>query len=89
MSAVESAIKKLIEQAVIELNEVQPNTVPEFITIVQAAEICGCDRAIIGSLVNDAQNNNFPAVWLSKRTIRINKRLFIRWLDAGGLIKQK
>jgi hypothetical protein len=80
----ETAIRTLVEEIVAEkIGAV--SSVPELITMKDAAEICGCDLSVINALVHDRAENGFPAIVLGRRTIRIDKARLQRWFMNGGL----
>jgi len=80
--SIDVLVRDIVEQALAE--RVQPQIV-EFISIDEAAKTCQCDRSVIDSLVQDAQNNGFPAIRLSRRITKIDKQRFFNWLRSGGL----
>lgn len=80
----ETTFRNLVEEIVAEkLGAV--SSVPELITIDEAAAICGCDKSVIAALVHDRAANGFPAIVLGRRTIRIDKRRLNIWFQDGGL----
>jgi hypothetical protein len=56
------------------------------ISVDEAAKICGdCDKSVIHNLVRERETNDFPAVVLGPRTIKIDKRRLDQWFARGGL----
>jgi len=88
-SVIEQTLKSFINEAVRDAIGNAPAQAPEYISIKEAAEIAGCDDSVLQSLVKDRAATGFPATVLGPKTIRVNKILLIRWLDAGGLAAGK
>lgn len=87
----DDTLQELIDERISEaLKEVNPQAL-ELITIDAAAEICGgdkpLDRSVMVGLIDATETTGFPAIRLGPRTIRIDKKRLIQWLQSGGLIK--
>lgn len=53
-----------------------------FLTIKEAAELVGCHRSQIDSLV---KRNKIPYARISQRVVRFDREQLIQWMRNGGL----
>lgn len=53
-----------------------------FLTIKEAAELVGCHRTVIDSLI---KRGKLPHARLSQRVVRIDRDKLIEWIKNGGL----
>lgn len=84
---IDSVFKTLVLQVIEESGFVRNDDEPlQLISIEEAAAICDVSRSVIDSLVEDSKENNFPAVRLSAKTVKVDKTRLIKWIRAGGLI---
>lgn len=77
-------ISNIVDQRLAELS-FGPPAEPQLIKTSEAAKLCGCSSDIIIALAHDTANNGFPAVWLSSKTLRIDKHRLAKWFASGGL----
>lgn len=86
MTEIAEPFKQFIRETVAELLQ-DSGQIPVVIDLIdpeEAAEICGCDKSVILSLVKD-DSTGFPAATLGPRTIRIDRVRLASWLANGGL----
>lgn len=83
--SLEIELKSIVKNTVIELLGDVPPPVPELITVEDAAKVCGCHTSVIYSLIQEKQQNRFPAVKFGERSIKIDKRRLYTWIERGGL----
>lgn len=82
---INTAIREIVREVVSEEYSGRLIADPELISIEQAAKICGCSRSVLDEIIKARDINGFPAIYLSTKTIRIDKRRLQRWFEAGGL----
>ena len=81
----EQAIEELVNRALTDkLLSIVPEA-PELCRIADIVDETKVDRATIDALVHGSPDNGFPAIRLGPKTIRIDRRRFYTWLNAGGL----
>lgn len=84
MEQLQQAIAQAIDQAVAQRVAETP-AAPEFCMVADIVKEYKISRETIDALVHGSPSNGFPAVRLGPKTIRIDRRRFYTWLNAGGL----
>ena len=86
---INEVIRSLVETTVDDRMR-QLTLTPELISVAETRAILGgtespLDKATVLGLARNADTNGFPAVWLSSRTLKIDKLRLAQWCANGGL----
>lgn len=73
-------IRETVREELANLTPAQPE--PKLISTAEAAKILDCSPDTVVALAHKANQNGFPCIWLSSKTLKIDQNRLNQWFAA-------